>query len=601
MAIWLGVYIVTRSPRSKIAWLTGLGLWSIAGLFLNVLFALNPPPNLSAQSVWLRFILFFWPEEVLQDSSAWLKGWSIAPGIVIWHHVTTLMRGKAGWWRRLRIWIGYLLAAPAVWFQNNTDLLIYTDPAGDPLFVSGMRAGPLLPFFAFLMVVFVGFSLVNLIRSSRETASLTQRNQLETLASATLVAGLAGPIAIAGFFLDLNLPMAAISAPLAIGLGMIGYGVARYSALMEGRTILRDLSANAIATVLVILLYTLAGWGFSAAFQLPIAGILALVLLAIVTHGVVIVWRDAWILVIRRPRIGAVRANLRRLSRLARGSEDVEENLDLSLNALCTAVTATYGLIFVFENETAKAVARYRWGSGEAPIPPALLAADDVHHILPAHFAAPYEEAALLVPLYADGVQLGALVLGRPVNGIQFSEPDVETLLESADLVAIGIREAQREADLLSELEKSRNRQTLAAKSGAAPIRKMDVEHAFRSLFDYASLGDSPLARLKVVRDNLTDRQTTHLDQGKAVNQALREALERMRPEGDLPRPPYPREWFPYLILKFAYLEDVPNREIMSRLYIAEGTFNRTRRNALQAVTRALNELEASNPASEAS
>ena len=42
-AVWLGIYLVTRNPHSLVAWLTGLTLWSIAGLFLNLLLALTPP------------------------------------------------------------------------------------------------------------------------------------------------------------------------------------------------------------------------------------------------------------------------------------------------------------------------------------------------------------------------------------------------------------------------------------------------------------------------------------------------------------------------------------------------------------------------------
>ncbi len=42
-AVWLGIYLVTRSPHSLVVWLTGLTLWSIAGLFLNLLLALTPP------------------------------------------------------------------------------------------------------------------------------------------------------------------------------------------------------------------------------------------------------------------------------------------------------------------------------------------------------------------------------------------------------------------------------------------------------------------------------------------------------------------------------------------------------------------------------
>jgi hypothetical protein len=73
----------------------------------------------------------------------------------------------------------------------------------------------------------------------------------------------------------------------------------------------------------------------------------------------------------------------------------------------------------------------------------------------------------------------------------------------------------------------------------------------------------------------------------------LAEAIEKLKPEGKLPPDPPPAEWYAYLILHNAYLEDIPNRDIMARLYISEGTFNRTRRAALRAVTRTLEEMEA--------
>ena len=58
-AVWLGIYVVTRSPRSLIAWLTGLTLWSMAGLFLNLLLALNPPPLPQNLPGWMTALLPF--------------------------------------------------------------------------------------------------------------------------------------------------------------------------------------------------------------------------------------------------------------------------------------------------------------------------------------------------------------------------------------------------------------------------------------------------------------------------------------------------------------------------------------------------------------
>ena len=72
----------------------------------------------------------------------------------------------------------------------------------------------------------------------------------------------------------------------------------------------------------------------------------------------------------------------------------------------------------------------------------------------------------------------------------------------------------------------------------------------------------------------------------------LLEAVGKLRPDDEYGESIPPREWYPYLILYYAYFEGKLNREIMSELYISEGTFNRTRRSAIRAVTRELEELE---------
>jgi hypothetical protein len=70
------------------------------------------------------------------------------------------------------------------------------------------------------------------------------------------------------------------------------------------------------------------------------------------------------------------------------------------------------------------------------------------------------------------------------------------------------------------------------------------------------------------------------------------EILDTLRPTGQRPTEPLPREWYSFAVLHDAYVEDVPNREVMARLYISEGTFNRTRRNAIRAVARAVQEIQ---------
>jgi len=76
----------------------------------------------------------------------------------------------------------------------------------------------------------------------------------------------------------------------------------------------------------------------------------------------------------------------------------------------------------------------------------------------------------------------------------------------------------------------------------------------------------------------------THIDRGKALSEVLVQAMQKLRPEGPEPqRLAVPsREWHLFLVLHAAYVIGDPNREIMSWLYIGEGTFNRIRRRALR-------------------
>ena len=123
-SVWLGLYLVTRNPRVPTAWLTALTLWSLSGLFINVLLALNPPPDPAFRPSSLRFLFPFWPTgSPDQGPSTWLQGWSVAPSIAFWHHATLLMRpGKMNIWRWSRVIIGYLSAIAAIEVQAFTSI-----------------------------------------------------------------------------------------------------------------------------------------------------------------------------------------------------------------------------------------------------------------------------------------------------------------------------------------------------------------------------------------------------------------------------------------------------------------------------------------------
>src|SRR5262245_34150291 len=108
------------------------------------------------------------------------------------------------------------------------------------------------------------------------------------------------------------------------------------------------------------------------------------------------------------------------------------------------------------------------------------------------------------------------------------------------------------------------------------------VEDALRHLPDTVTLGQSALAEKISVKGN------SHIERGKYLQDILTNSIEAFRPTEKRPPEPLPRVWYNHAVLYDAYVEGVPNREIMARLYISEGTFHRTRRNAIRGLARML-------------
>ncbi len=594
--LWLGLFIVTRSPRSAVAWLTGLTLWSVGGQFLYTLIIINPPPPPADVPDWVLRLAPFWqPGATAHSWGGWLQGWQFA--VVLWHHVTLLMRpGGMNSWRWTRVAFGYLATAAAVLIQIFAPQLFASGP-GDPLFLSGLRPGPLTPFFQLLMLVFIVLSLINLSRSARAAPAEMPRKQLILLTSATLIAGLAAPLFLAAVAVGVRVPRVTMSLMLGLAVILLVYGVARYSALVEGRVIRRDLLYNLAAVSLVTLLY-LAVTGISVRlYRAPGAAFTFVLMLAIVTHSLVDVTRGALDSIFYRSD-ARLRANLRRAARLPGELASLDETLAHSLGLLCGNVGATFGLLWLFEPDGMRLAATHGWHAPDGALPAAMpaqadLLADDCQLVPARRFPPPLAEAAALVPLYADDRQVGAVLLGRPANSAGYSQADLDLVLDPADRLADLIRDSQRETEHLAQIAKLLEPSKAKPSGQAGGVEVKTVEDALRHLSDYAHLGQHPLASLAAVDRRLGGQRLTHLERGKAVYQVLDEAIERLRPAAGRPSDPPAREWHPYLILHDAYLEDVPNREIMSRLYISDATFSRTRRAALRAIARSLDEMEA--------
>ena len=592
-SLWLGMYLVTRNPRVPTAWLTALTLWSLGGLFINVLLALNPPPDPSFRPSALRFLFPFWPSGMFEEgATSWLQGWSVAPSIAFWHHATLLMRpGKMNPWRWSRVIFAYLIAIAAIAVQASTPVL-FSIEGSDPLYLNSLRAGQLYSVFGIALIGLTTMSIINLARSVYVAPTEIVRRQLLTLLGATGFTGLIGPVSLVSSGLDLfPMPMVVMSGVLAVFVGIVGYGVARYSALVEKRTIDRDFFYNLIGIIVMVSIYTFVAWFLVFAYRAPNVIVIFFPLLGVLTHtglNAASIFMD-WFFY--RGETRRLRLSLHSLRRLAGERENMRILLDQILGALCVPIKATYALILTCEDDTAHQIADFRWKGPRLELPSSLLTADDFLHLPTNHFPAPLEDAALLIPLYIESEQIGALVLGRPTNGLRYAHADLERLLYPSDQIAEALFLSRQNTKHLERVA------LLADEAPAVPTRDFSipvnvVENALRNLFDYAYLADTPIAEMELVRMRMATGKKTHLERGKIVQAILLEALEQMRPGSDVPRDPPPREWYPYVILHDAYVNGKQNRDVMSRLYISEGTFNRTRRAAISSLARALVEME---------
>jgi hypothetical protein len=141
-----------------------------------------------------------------------------------------------------------------------------------------------------------------------------------------------------------------------------------------------------------------------------------------------------------------------------------------------------------------------------------------------------------------------------------------------------------RQPDEISALTDVRETvdQILRERSPQTDLRVM-VEGALRHLNDLPTLAEHPLL---VELPGLAEIGGTPLERAAQLRNALERAIERLRPSGARPSPGSSAVggWVHYLVLKEAYVDGRPNKQIMQRYALSEGTFHRSRRRAIDAL-----------------
>ncbi len=595
VSLWLGFYIVTRSPRSKISWLASATLWSLSGYFLNHLTAMQGPS--------------------VRSSVPWWWGWSVAFVVPFCFHLSvSLLPERTATKQRPLVVLIYFLTLSFVAMEVFTPWIFSGATAEPSIYSSAQRPGPLYPFFALYAVAVPALSVYNLRLGGRQARSPVIRKQFAILQWAALLAVFGAVYNALTVWFMLGTPTLISSLSLGAGVVLLGYAVARYNALIEGRAIGLDFVYTSVAMVLVIGAYLLAAFVSDLIFGVPLIAFVFIIMLAIASHSLYDWARTFLDRLFYRRQYRELRSNLREFVRGVTPDHDIQESLPAILQTLCQSLDATKGFVALREGKGFVVVASWQTTPGEQSIPTEALLADEI-----ALLSSPAQDSglagmALIVPLYAGGEQMGAIVLGQRATGVQYREEDLDLLEDCADTVASVVQTMhlqERNVEQIDALLKQVRQQEQELRAGMRealvaearpPVLEVHsereaislVEDALRHLYDYPYLGEHILARLRVVELSVDVQEgtfVTHLDRGQALQEALVAAIEKLKPPG--PQLSLPaREWRQYIILHDAYVLGELNRDIMARLYIGEGTFNRARRRAVRGVARALGEME---------
>jgi hypothetical protein len=599
--LWLGLYIVTRSSSSLRGWLAALALWFLACFFVRnilLLYYSGDPLLFRVRLVgmlgltfWFHLILLLLPPR-----GGWLR-------LVLTHSVA----------RRLILGMAYglgLLLIIDQFFAPVPEL----DPGLLPVTILGRASrfsNPLVPVYVVAIGV-VAYAVLSQTRTRSE--DLWLRRFVTALSAITVPAIAAGLYLTVGPWLYPALPAVPADAVLGVCVILLGYNVARYDALVEGRTIDRDALYSLIGTATALGLYLavilLLHWAGQASFLT----VLLLLVCVILSHTVYDGGRTALDRLFYHGQYRHLRANLRSLAREAGTGQALSDQLSATLTALCRALHVDHALVALQEAQAFTVYASERSRPVGQSIPHEALAGMEIV-TLPRPEGG-WTEPGVLVPLWAARVQIGAVVLGPKPGAQAYSDAELELLDDLAERIATLLhawRLQQANAGTLNQMvadfrqrERALQRevqQILAERDRpiAGTVSEDDftslVEECLRRLDDFSFLGQHALANLHIVsvRVNGHARQVvTHMDRGKALHAVLLQALDKLKPAGREPGGQWSpaREWHQFIILFDGYVLRRLTREIMLQLNISEPTFHRTRRRAVRSLAKTLREME---------
>lgn len=373
------------------------------------------------------------------------------------------------------------------------------------------------------------------------------------------------------------------------GVFVLGLSVARHQNLMERRATLQDFPLTTLSTLGLAALTTF----FARESGMPVKNLASVAGFVVLAVGVYDLTREF----LERQRMrneSHFRKQLRNLESENAGEDALKSRLQDGLDLLCQTLNAPGGFVAIRRGEKFVVLASRSSVPIGSEMELSLLACEDISHPK----AEQLSTLAWIVPSFEGRMQVAAVGVEKSRSRMEYSKGNLELLAEVADqigtLVSLSNLQSRQGGEARAvEVEARTNAEELKAATGemldSISVQTDEefiriVEEALRHLPDTVTLGQSALAA------KIPIKADSHIERGKYLQELLTNSIEAFRPGEKRPPEPLPRVWYNHAVLYDAYVEGVPNREIMARLYISEGTFNRTRRNAIRGLARMLME-----------
>jgi len=371
------------------------------------------------------------------------------------------------------------------------------------------------------------------------------------------------------------------------GVFVLGLSVARHQTWTERRATLQDFPITTLGALGLAGISTYFAWRWGVPME-RLASVAGFVILSVGIYDLAREFLERS----RSNRESDLRKQFRQLDNEDSGEEALKTRLQEGFDKLCQTLEAPGGFVAIRRGGEFLVMASRSSVEVGSVLSAEAVACDDLSRPK----ADQLSSLAWIAPSFEGRLQVAVVGLEKSRSRMEYSTGNLELLAEVADQIGTIVS--------LSNLQPSEaNAPRGAVQSAPAYMDELKsatgnmlnsitvqtdedfiklVEDALRHLPDTVTLGQSPLAEKIVVRGE------SHVDRGKRLQEILTNSIEAFRPAERRPPEPLPRVWYNHAVLHDAYVEGVPNREIMARLYISEGTFHRTRRNAIRGLARML-------------